>query len=184
MPTILVRRAELADAAAIAQVHVASWRSTYHGIVPAPYLAALAYDERAERWRGMLAHPAPRTCCFVAVDAGGEVSGFATGGPRRTGDARYAGELYAIYLLAERQRAGTGRALVRAVAADLLSQGLPSMLVWVLAQNPSRGFYEALGGQPAGQTEIEIGGARLTEVAYGWLDLTPLAATQPESPQR
>ena len=45
------------------------------------------------------------------------------------------------------------------------------MLVWVLAENPSRQFYEALGGQELGQQEITVGGATLVEVAYGWKDI-------------
>jgi ribosomal protein S18 acetylase RimI-like enzyme len=104
------------------------------------------------------------------------VVGFAWGGPCRDEGSKYSGELLAIYVLAGAQRAGAGRALVREVAKDLLQQGMPSMLVWVLAENPSRSFYEALGGTLVGEQEIEIGGARLREVAYGWDDLTALIA--------
>jgi GNAT superfamily N-acetyltransferase len=177
---MLIRHAHVTDSEGIARVHVESWRSTYRGIVPEQHLAALSYDEGAERWRGPLADPAPGTCRFVAEDEHGEIVGFATGGPRREGDTRYAGELYAIYLLPERQRTGTGRALIRAVAAELWRHGMRSMIVWVLAENPARGFYQALGGQPAGQIEIEIGGTPLAEVAYGWDDLTSLVAPEPE----
>ena len=45
------------------------------------------------------------------------------------------------------------------------------MLVWVLADNPSRHFYEALGGQYVSAKQIEIGGAMLDEVSYGWRDI-------------
>jgi GNAT superfamily N-acetyltransferase len=177
---MLIRHAQVSDASAIARVSVDTWRSAYHGIVPEQYLASLAYDDRAERFRGTLADPDAETCCYVAEDDS-EVVGFAWGGPRREGDERYSGELYAIYVLAERQRAGAGRALVRTVAADLLWRGMRSMLIWVLAANPSRRFYEALGGKPAGQTEIEIGGARLVEMAYGWDDVTSLIAPAPDA---
>jgi hypothetical protein len=46
------------------------------------------------------------------------------------------------------------------------------MAVWVLALNPSRKFYEALGGQSIGEQEIERGGRPLVEIAYGWSDLS------------
>ncbi|MBV9785789.1 MAG: GNAT family N-acetyltransferase, partial [Acidisphaera sp.] len=39
---IAIRRARPADAAAIAAVHVAAWRSAYPGILPDTYLARLS----------------------------------------------------------------------------------------------------------------------------------------------
>jgi hypothetical protein len=52
---------------------------------------------------------------------------------------------------------------------------MPSMLVWVLAENYARGFYERLGGALVGEQEITLGGVALREVAYGWPD-TPSQA--------
>jgi hypothetical protein len=42
------------------------------------------------------------------------------------------------------------------------------MAVWVLALNPSRRFYECLGGKEIGQQQIEQEGHPFVEVAYGW----------------
>ena len=50
-----------------------------------------------------------------------------------------------------------------------ISTGFDS-LEKVLADNPSRGFYEHLGGLLAGDNEIVLGGARLKELAYVWPD--------------
>lgn len=101
----------------------------------------------------------------------GEIVGFAVGGPEREGDSVYTGELYAIYLLETYQRQGLGRRLVAAVAQELVRRDLCSMLVWVLVDNPARGFYEALGGRRLHFRPITIGPATLEEVAYGWPDL-------------
>ena len=57
---------------------------------------------------------------------------------------------------------------------ELQRREFNSMLVWVLKDNPCRAFYERLGGAPAGEKEIEIGGKKLVEVAYGWSDLDAL----------
>jgi hypothetical protein len=46
--------------------------------------------------------------------------------------------------------------------------------VWVLADNPSRGFYEKLGGKFVYEKAVRIGGIALREVAYGWEDIQPL----------
>ena len=38
----MLRRANINDAAAIAKVHVDTWKSTYKGIVPDDYLSSLS----------------------------------------------------------------------------------------------------------------------------------------------
>jgi GNAT superfamily N-acetyltransferase len=171
---MLIREASPSDAAAIARVHVDSWRTTYAGVVPADYLANLSYARREQFWHDILSPPTPSGCVYVAAQDTGEVVGFASGGPERSGNALYRGELYAIYLLAPYQRQGLGRRLTMAVIQRLLQCGLPSMLVWVLAANPGRAFYATLGGQHIDEKTAMIGAAPLLEVAYGWPELREL----------
>jgi predicted GNAT family acetyltransferase len=84
-------------------------------------------------------------------------------------------ELYTAYLLRQYQRRGLGRRLLGAVARGLLADGKRSMLAQVLAENPSRPFYEAIGGKVLGGEEMEIGGAALEVEVYGWDDIRTLA---------
>ena len=170
---MIIREAQPADARGIARVHVESWRTSYAGLVPADFLAALSIEQREARWQAILADPDAQQFNFVAEDPHGHIAGFASGGPERDDDLVYRGELYAIYLLASQQRQGVGRQLIQATAARLLKLGFSSMLVWVLADNrPARSFYEAMGGQLLDKKkELTIAGARLAEVAYGWLDV-------------
>jgi GNAT superfamily N-acetyltransferase len=175
---ILIRQADLDDAAAIARVHIDAWRTTYVGIVPDEYLASLSYDEREQQWREGLANPANGEFTLVAEDHRQAIVGFATGGPEREGNTEYRGELRAVYLLSESRRSGIGRRLVAGVAGRLIEAGYDSMLVWVLADNPSRQFYEALGARFICDKVVEIGGARLIEVAYGWQDIRRLVVKQ------
>jgi GNAT superfamily N-acetyltransferase len=165
-----IREACSADAPAIARVHVDSWRTTYRGIVPDDYLAKLSCERRTSICMQILSDPNCREFHFVAEGECGQIVGIASGGPERTGDPDYVGELYGIYLLVEHQRKGIGRQLVRAVVDRLAQAGLRSMLVWVLTDNASRGFYEALGGQLLRYGQIEIGGVVFEKVAYGWRD--------------
>jgi ribosomal protein S18 acetylase RimI-like enzyme len=95
-------------------------------------------------------------------------------GPERSGDINYQGELYAIYIQKEYQGPGIGLRLTKALVEALLEQDISSMLVWVLAANPSKGFYEALGGSRIGEKTIAIGGNQLLETAYGWEEIRPL----------
>jgi GNAT superfamily N-acetyltransferase len=170
-----IREAEPSDARGIAHVHVDSWRTTYRGIVPDNILARLSYDQREQYWHSALTTPTETLqWIHVAADEAGQVVGFACGGTERENDPNYKGELYTIYLLAEHQKQGIGRALTCAIAQNLLDAGMNSMLVWVLEQNPSRAFYESLGGQYVREKPITIGDATLSEIAYGWRDLHDL----------
>jgi GNAT superfamily N-acetyltransferase len=167
-----IRPAQLADAFAIAGVHVASWREAYAGILPDDFLAGLTPEGREPMWQAILGEYRERHMVYVAErDEGGDIVGFASGGAERDGIPGYSAELFAIYVLQSAQGKGTGRQLAAAVARDLLAAGHESLLVWVLADNPSRGFYEALGGQYVTEKNIEIGGVTLVEVSYGWPDI-------------
>jgi ribosomal protein S18 acetylase RimI-like enzyme len=159
----------MGDAAAIARVHVASWRTTYRGLLPDNFLDALSEERYAERWQRAIADKGSGV--YVAEDAR-EVVAFASGGPERAGEDAFGGELYAIYVMRESQGQGHGRALVRAVTAGLREMGLSDMIVWVLRENAAaRRFYERLGGTYVRQQPITIGSALLDEVSYGWRSL-------------
>ncbi|HXN90545.1 MAG TPA: GNAT family N-acetyltransferase [Candidatus Sulfotelmatobacter sp.] len=168
----MVRSAGVEDAAAIAAVHVATWRSAYRGLLPDEFLESLAEAGYEGRWRRSLAEGAGRV--YVAEEDG-HVVGFASGGRERAGEDGYAGELYALYVLEDAQRRGNGHALVRAVARGLREMGLEDMIVWVLRDNPTaRSFYERLGGVYVRSQPITIGPALLQEVSYGWKSLDSL----------
>jgi len=168
-----IRRALPSDAGAIARVHVASWQTTYLGIIPDGEIAQRTLEKRENYWREALSGTVEGV--FVAEEVLMRIVGFASCGPAREDTPGFTGELYAIYLLDRVQRQGIGRGLVRAVAQELLGRGIQSMFVWVLENNPSRAFYEALGGKPGVTKQIIMGNASYVEVAYGWEDIDPLA---------
>ena len=165
-----IREAKITDAAGIARVHIDTWRSAYAGIVPADHLANMTYERCENRHRDELSDAGRVSFTFVA-DIDGTVVGFACGGPERSGDRFFKGELYAIYVRPEFHRQGIGWALATTIMRRLIEQGCTSMVVWALKDNQCRAFYEKLGGRYVGDKEIVIGGASLVEVAYGWDDL-------------
>ena len=91
-----IRRANLADAAAIARIQVDTWRTTYPGIVPAEYLANLSYRDGGSWWETVLSKDRPAARILVAQNHVGEVIGFAGGGRERQGNPTYMAELYFI----------------------------------------------------------------------------------------
>jgi ribosomal protein S18 acetylase RimI-like enzyme len=165
----MIRPADVDDAAAIARVHVLSWRSTYQTMLPAEFLESLTEAGYTDRWRRFISERSSRV---YVVQEGGDraaVVGFASGGRERAGETGFTGELYAIYLIESSQRRGYGRELVRAVVGGLREMGLEDMIVWVLRDNrAARDFYERLGGVYIRTQPITLGSVTREEVSYGW----------------
>lgn len=171
---IRVRRAMPADAEAIQRIHSDTWLTAYREIIPDSHLEKLVHDHRFSFWLDSLGHPDGSTFIYVAQDSTDRIVGFAAAGPSRAAHLPYEMELYAIYVLPGQQGAGVGRSLLNEVARELLSRGVKSMLLYVLKDNPSRRFYERLGGQLLEERQVEIDGETFADVVYGWRDIAPL----------
>jgi ribosomal protein S18 acetylase RimI-like enzyme len=149
MTEIALRRAVVADAAAIAGVHVRSWQVGYRGIVPAAVLAAQSVSLRTAQWEDWLTtgqiHGESKT---LLAQAGASVIGFATvttTSPDDDLDQRTC-ELAALYVDPASWRQGIGRTLMDAARGLGRAQGSDEMSLWVLAENSAaRRFYEAAG---------------------------------------
>jgi GNAT superfamily N-acetyltransferase len=168
-----IRKAKIEDAGAIAHVQVESWKTTYAGIVSDVFLNSLNKEERMRSSQEQIL--AGNVLIFVAEDEAG-IFGFAAGGEVREKLDDYDAELYAIYLRRERQRQGVGRPLSLTLVSALRTKGFTSMLVWVLEQNPSVSFYKRLGAVQIERKVINIGGADLQELVFGWPSLDRLIA--------
>ncbi|WP_368298031.1 N-acetyltransferase family protein [Cytobacillus firmus] len=170
-----IRAAELSDAGGIAKVHVDSWRTTYKNIIPEEFLENLSYQSREELWINII----PKGIVFVAKNDEGQIVGFSSGGKERSGDYKeYQGELSSIYILKEFQGQGIGKALVKSVTKELGKSGMDTMLVFVLADNNSTLFYEAMGGKVIDKIEVEIAGKKLYELVYGWDTIDTLSGQE------
>jgi GNAT superfamily N-acetyltransferase len=168
---ILIRKAALEDAEAIARVHVATWRSTYPGQIPDSILVGLNVERHAQMWRRATGHPGGRDIVYVAEHAEDGVIGFASAGLRRVDGLPYAGEIYTLYVQQDHQGRGIGRRLLKRSFRALLGRGYPSALVWVLASNPARFFYQAMGGARVADRTEALWGVLMDEAAFGWRDL-------------
>nr|WP_286183003.1 GNAT family N-acetyltransferase [Bacillus sp. ISL-55] len=141
-------------------------------------------EDRKALWEKGLSLNAETSPVFVAVNSEGEIVGFASFGKERSGNFTADGELYAIYIRKEYQRGKLGLRLLQAGLEDLLKKGYESMLVWVLADNESRKFYESLNPQKAGEEVVEIAGREYLEYAYAWKELNILQQTVIEKLRR
>jgi GNAT superfamily N-acetyltransferase len=171
-----LRRAVPADAEAIARAHIASWRTTYAGLLPNDVIAKRTHWEtRRDLWITRLS--GERAVFVVEGDDG--IAGFACASPmpERPQDyeplPEYGAYLDALYLLADRQRRGFGRKLLAAVAGDLIAQRITSMALHVLSTSPARTFYERMGA--AFVRDEPAYGEAYFSCAYGFSDLGVLA---------
>jgi GNAT superfamily N-acetyltransferase len=186
---ISIRRARTADAVAIGAVHVATWRSAYAGILPDRFLARMSVPRQAAHYDAAIRASA---AVFVAAASGTDVPpgsgsrivGFATAGRARGGEfARQLGEgeVETLYVLDDWRDRGIGRKLMRAAAGHLAEIGCKSCYLWVLRDNPSRWFYQRLGGKPGAEALIQFAGTRLPQTAFVWDPIERLLAASAQA---
>jgi ribosomal protein S18 acetylase RimI-like enzyme len=178
MTGIAIRRARIGDARAVARVHVDSWRTTYAGIIPDRAIVGMSVDDKAASWRQIIAGQARRDAVLVASASGAGIVGYASVGPAQSLANRFEGEIYTLYVLTDWQNRGIGRALLRGSFAFLAGAGMASAFAWVLADNPARFFYQAVGGKRVSERDERLWGALLHQIAYGWADLGAWLAAQ------
>ncbi len=164
---VTLRPAVPDDARGIAHVHMASWLTTYRGLVPDSVLDGLDEAKRAEGWQETLS-TTDRPGVDVVAEIGGAIVGFCSGGPSRRKDTPTGAEVYAIYLLAHQQRRGIGGRLWEAVVRHLGRAGPDSLSVTALRDGFACRFYEKNGGTVAAEGTHTVRGVELPDVTYGW----------------
>jgi RimJ/RimL family protein N-acetyltransferase len=107
---MLIRAAQIEDAKQIAEVHVASWRAAYRGILPDSMLDNLSVEKRTELWQERLSGAAEAT--NLVLVHGDQIGGWVAVGPARDSDCdpRQTRQVYGIYLRSEYWGQGHGKA--------------------------------------------------------------------------
>ena len=175
---ISLRPARPGDAVAIAKVHVETWRAAYAGIVPDTYLVSLTESKQALMWNNTIRRAAAPEAVLAAESTdmpGGRIVGFGSCGNARSQSG--SGEIFTLYVAPDWQGQGIGRLLLEALFAGLHEAGLSQAMLWVLSGNPSRYFYEALGGRRIAERKERFAGVDLSEVGYAWSDLDAWLST-------
>lgn len=164
-----LRLATAADAATIARIYVETWRDAYPGMLPDSVLVRLSPDRQSRSWRHAVGDPGQAV--LVADEPAAGVVGFGSCGASRRRILPFSGEVYTLYVSGDHQRRGVGRQLIFSLLAALRERGHDSALVWALADNPSRFFYEAMGGALVAEGDEVLWGVSVRQRAYGWRNL-------------
>ena len=149
-----LRRAQVGDEHAVAEVHVRSWQVGYRGLIADDYLDDLRPEDRAGRYTFGVDDP----LTIVAVTD--RIRGFVSVSPS-------AGELGALYVDPQAWGTGLGRSLIIEAERRLAERHTVATL-WVLTGNVrARRFYEAGGWRPDGTERSDrVFGAMVDEVGY------------------
>ena len=163
--TIDIRKAEPADAEAIAEVHRQAWQGAYSGIIPHRALGAGLGRRGGEWW----ANAVRRAASILVLDVDGTVAGYATVGRNRSRDLPQQGEIYELYIRPEYQGVGFGSRLFAAARQKLKSHGLKGLVVWALEENAGAlDFYAGAGGRDVAEGVEVFDSKALRKVAFVW----------------
>jgi GNAT superfamily N-acetyltransferase len=159
----MVRQAVTSDIPKLAQIHVQTWIETYTGLIPEDVLQnIITLESRELQWQRTLANP--RIKVLVAV-----IDNILVGFCSLTVQGQEA-EIYTLYLLRAHQKKKLGQQLWNAALEYAKTRNAKNLVLWVLEGNPTRGFYEHMGGNLEDQRIETIGKAALPEVMYEfWL---------------
>jgi ribosomal protein S18 acetylase RimI-like enzyme len=153
VPVVSVRPARVEDADQMAQVHVASWRQTYRGL-----MANQVLDDpellpvRIRFWSGALTDRRYERNRVAVAERKGEVIGIAMSGPLQ-GEGHWEVELFVLYVSASDHGSGAGQLLLDAVV-----DSRESTVLWVADPNPrAEAFYRKSEFARDGTTRVDDG---------------------------
>lgn len=143
---ITLRAAVAEDADALADLHLASWRATYRGVLTDAWLDGPAQADRRAMWGARLASPAPGMAVW-RLDVDDAMAGLACA--FLDGHAAHGTLLENLHVAATHRGLGLGARLVREVAAWSVASapGRPMHLSVVATNHAARGFYHRLGAR-------------------------------------
>jgi ribosomal protein S18 acetylase RimI-like enzyme len=175
------------DAAGIAHVYVDAWRHAYAGILPEKALLGMTYARSTREWSWIIRNRTDVQPVIVARGANGIVLGMASVGLSRAidrpqigyfADSQFdapIGEVQTLYVHPDWQDRGIGRGLLAAGFEALARRDCVGAFLWVLRDNPSRFFYERVGGERIAERGQKLWGAPVPQLAYGWKELAATA---------
>jgi ribosomal protein S18 acetylase RimI-like enzyme len=143
--TLALRRAALADAAALARIHHQVWSESYRAIAPPDAVAALTEACRLAQWTARLQSEDPVT---LIAHAGDQPAGLVCYGAPSDPVFADRGEVHHLYLLPAHRNHSHGLRLLTEALMALRDKGYPGAGLAVVEENTrARAFYQRAGGQ-------------------------------------
>lgn len=137
---MIIRRAEVKDARAIAQISVDTWKDAYKGLIDDAILEGRKVDDkRISSWAESIQNP--NFTVLVCEDS--EILGYLWAGPARD-EYGIKNEIYALYVRTSNQRKGVGSKLINEYKQIIKNE---NFYLYMIKNNKKASFfYETLGG--------------------------------------
>lgn len=174
LAAVTIRDMTAGDAAAVATLHLESWKTAYRGILNDEYLDGVAAADRRAHWERRLNAPAPGSCGLIA-DMVSQPVGFAY--LIADADPTRGTLLDNLHVTPGHRGTGIGRQLLASAAEEIARRGWPRKLhLWVFEANAgARRFYERQGARVVARTIYAAAdGGAYPAVCYGWEDAASL----------
>lgn len=166
-PTPNFRIASAADAGVIAQLHAASWRIAYRGILLDEYLDNDLAGERSAYWTKKMTILKPSEFIILAEDQQRTAEGFISvmDEPERG----FSALVDNLHVRPDLKGRGVGTLLMRRAADHLAASGRHNYYLWVLNGNdPAFHFYRSIGGISADEKIVPFGGKEVKATRFVW----------------
>ena len=165
--------------AAIADLHLRSWRSAYRGILTDEYLDGEIEPERSRAWRARIGSGIPADIGVFAAERHGQMLGFvcANLNPDRT--PQWGPRVENLHCHPDHKGQGTGRALLIRAAQWVEEQRPGSALhLYVYDQNAAaRAFYRRMGAAEVEDIMVNAADGRDHPEKVCWWPSTRLAGS-------
>ncbi len=173
-----LRSARGSDAPVIAELHIASWRDAYRGVLSADFLATGIEAALSAHWQATLVGRRRPGAVVVAM-AGRHLAGFVAAW--RDGVNCHVDNLH---VRPGMRNAGIGRALLGFAAQRLQDQGAVSADLWVVAANQGAlRFYLSLGAEVEAPVTRQTFGQTVVDRRMYWPSISTLITACALSPQ-
>lgn len=163
--TISVRPATLRDAKAIAELHNATLRESFKGLVEDAHIPTLPQDKRQAYWREAIEYAEPQV--QVAIDDDKIVGFVGFDRSRDKGTPPTMGEIWSIYVIPSHWGKGVGLALWDAAREGLQEEGCSHVSLWVPIGNDRAIRFHELAGfkrELASAKTVPMGAVKIEEI--------------------
>lgn len=160
-----IKKANPDDAKIISSIHAASWKATFQGSIPQPYLD----DLKADFWIEMFQEWITNNKATALIMYENEVPiGCIAYGALRDETLVGWGEIISLYFIPSHCGKGYGQQLFQTAVSELSKAGMKNISLWVLKENNyARTFYKKMGFRHNGDENIvKIAGKSLTNIRY------------------
>jgi ribosomal protein S18 acetylase RimI-like enzyme len=156
MEQMVLREAHPEDAAAVARLHVESWRDAYASILNPEFLAGPIENDRLAFWTARLKQPPPEQIVRVAEQQIGRIIGFICA--HRDYDKTWGNWIDNLHVLPSMRGRRIGEQLLSSMAELLARQrAVTGLHLWVFQENVAAlRFYERMGGKIVGRDHSRI----------------------------